>query len=204
MNFNIIQQEKYSRGELLLRSFFGFIYILIPHGIVLMFLSIASMFISFIAFWSILFTGKYPEGMYSFQIKFRKWQLRVNARLLNLRDGYPSFGIDSIDEGVVFEQPYPENLSRGILLLRAFLGLFYVLIPHLFILTFRTFATQVIIVIAWFAVLFTGKYPKGMFDFVVGTIRWNLRLGLYMSNMTDTYPPFTGKILATENISASN
>lgn len=199
MDFDIKHQDSYSRGELLLRSFFGFIYILIPHMFILFFLSIASIFMSFIAFWAILFTGKYPKGMFEFQVKFRRWQLRVNARLLNISDGYPAFGLDTKDENVTFEMEYPESLSRGTLLLRAFFGFFYVIIPHIFILYFRLIVVYVVIFIAWWAVLFTGKYPKGMFDFVVGTFRWAMRLGLYMGNMTDTYPAFTGKVLAGEN-----
>ena len=166
---------------------------------VLLFLSILSLFIGFIAFWAILFTGKYPKGMFEFQVKFRLWQLRVNARLLNLSDGYPAFGLDTKDENIIFEIEYPESLSRGNLLLRAFFGIFYVIIPHMFILYFRMIGVYVVICIAWWSVLITGKYPKGMFDFVVGTFRWAMRLGLYMGNMTDTYPAFTGKVLAGEN-----
>ncbi|MGB0886478.1 MAG: DUF4389 domain-containing protein [Vicingaceae bacterium] len=199
MNFDIKRQETYSRGELLLRSFFGVFYILIPHMFVLFFLAIASMVMGFIAFWAILFTGKYPKGMFEFQVKFRLWELRVNARLLNLSDGYPAFGLDAKDDSVTFEMEYPESLSRGNLLLKAFFGFFYVLIPHIFILYFRIIGVYVVVFIAWWAVLFTGKYPKGMFDFVVGTFRWFMRLGLFMGNMSDTYPAFTGKVLAGEN-----
>ena len=199
MNFDIKHQKSYSRKELLLRSFFGFIYILIPHMFVIWFLAIASIFINIIAFWSILFTGKYPKGMFEFQLKFRLWQLRVNARLLNLSDGYPAFGLDTKDENITFEMDYPKSLSRGNMLLRAFFGVFYVIIPHMFILFFRMIGVYVVLFIAWWSVLITGKYPKGMFNFVVGTFRWALRIGLYMGNMTDTYPAFTGKVLAGEN-----
>jgi hypothetical protein len=199
MNFDIKHQESYSRGELLLRSFFGFFYIMIPHMFILFFLSIASMFMGFIAFWSILFTGAYPKGMYEFQVKFRRWQLRVNARLLNLSDGYPQFGLDTEDNNVTFDIKYPESLSRGNLLLRAFFGIFYIMIPHMFVLYFRMIGTYFVIFIAWWAVLFTGEYPKGMHNFVVGTLRWAMRLGLYLGNMTDTYPAFTGKVLPGEN-----
>jgi len=67
------------------------------------------------------------------------------------------------------------------------------MIPHGFILLFRSIAAGFVIFIAWWIVLFTGKYPKGMHDFVTGTIRWGTRVNLYMGFMTDTYPPFTGK-----------
>jgi hypothetical protein len=88
---------------------------------------------------------------------------------------------------------YPEKLSRGILLLRTFLGFFYVMLPHGICLGFYGFAAAFVYVIAWFAVLFTGKYPKGLFDFIVGYQRWNARLGAYMTFLTDAYPPFSGK-----------
>ena len=69
----------------------------------------------------------------------------------------------------------------------------------MFLLYFRMIGVYVVLFIAWWAVLITGKYPKGMFDFIVGTLRWAMRLSLYLGNMTDTYPAFTGRVLAGEN-----
>ena len=106
---------------------------------------------------------------------------------------YPPFGSDATDEKTVVHVKYPETLSRGILLLRTFLGYFYVIIPHAFCLFFRVIGMYFVWFIAWWIVLFTGKYPKGMHDFVVGTLRWATRVNAYMSFLTDTYPPFSGK-----------
>ncbi len=193
MKFDIVHQESYSRGELLLRTFFGIFYIAIPHMVVLYFLGIWSAIINFIAFWSILFTGKYPKSMFEFQVKYIRWQMRVNARLLNLADGYPKFGLEAQDDAVIFEMEYPERLNPGSLILRVLFGFFYVLIPHIFALMIRLIVTDVLIFVAWWAVLFTGKYPEGMHKFNVGTLRWSLRLNLFMMYfMTDTYPPFSG------------
>lgn len=191
--FDVKHQETYSRGELLLRSFFAPFYIGIPHYFLLFFIAIGVSFVSFIAFFAVLFTGKYPKGMFDFVVKYMRWDARVSTRFLNLRDGYPKFGLEAEDEGITFEVPYPEKLSRGLVLLRAFFGFFYVLIPHGFVLYFRLLWSALLMFIAWFAVLFTGKYPQGMFDFVVGTYRWGYRVGLYMSLMTDEYPKFSGK-----------
>ncbi len=191
--YDIIYQENYSRGELLLRSFFGFIYIALPHLFILSFLSIWSAILTFIAFWSILFTGRYPESMFEFQVKLIRWNARLNARLNNLADGYPAFGLDVEDEHTIVEIPYPEKLDRGILILKVMFGGFYVLLPHGFILIFRTLATLVLVFLAWWAVLFTGKYPRSWFDFNVGTFRWSFRVNNYMSLLTDDYPPFSGK-----------
>ena len=94
---------------------------------------------------------------------------------------------------VKFSIDYPEKLSRGILLLKTFFGWLYVLIPHGIVLMFYGIAVCVVTVIAWFAILFTGKYPKGMFDFVVGYQRWSNRVNAYVMFLTDEYPPFHGR-----------
>jgi len=194
MKFEIIRQESYSRGQLLLRSFFGIFYIAIPHIFILLFLGIWSAIINFISFWTILFTGNIPKDLFDFQVKYIKWNTRLNASLSNLIDGYPEFGLDSEHPNINIEIPYPDSLSRGTLLLKVFLGFFYVLIPHIFILYFRMIATMFVQFIAWWAVLFTGNYPENMHNFVVGTLRWSFRLNLYISYlMTDEYPPFSGQ-----------
>lgn len=94
---------------------------------------------------------------------------------------------------VHFSIEYPEKLSRGILLLKTFLGWLYVLIPHGIALAIYGLAVFFVTIIAWFAILFTGKYPQGMFDFVVGYMRWNNRVNAYLMLMSDHYPPFSGK-----------
>jgi len=198
MYFNIQQQERYSRGELLLRTFLGAFYIMIPHGLLLAFMGIAGQVLTFISFWIILFTGSYPESFYEFQVKLINWSMRVNASLYNLVDGYPEFGLNGSHPQVELEVPYPEELSRGHALLKALFGAFYCALPHVFILYFRLLASAVVSIIAFWVVLFTGEYPKGMFNFQVGTLRWNLRLNLYLSFLTDKYPPFTGAVLEDE------
>lgn len=198
MKLSIQHQESYSRGELLLRTFFGWIYILIPHYFLLIFIGLWGAILQFAAFWVILFTGRYPQSMFEFQVGLLKWSVRLSARLLNVSDGYPAFGIKSTDEYTNLDIPYPEKVSRGLVLLRLFLGIFYVYLPHMFILYFRAIFVAILIFLAWWVVLFTGKYPDYMFDWVTGQIRWQLRVSLYMMYMTDTYPPFTGDELPDE------
>ncbi|MFT4679485.1 MAG: hypothetical protein ACI84C_002323 [Flavobacteriales bacterium] len=192
MKLIIAHQEQYSRGELLVRSFFGVFYIAIPHTFILFFLQIAAGFLQFLSFWAILFTGKYPESWFKFQEQVLHWRIRLNASLLNLVDGYPPFGLDAQMPGIEFEVPYIENSNRVSVLLRAVFGAFYVVLPHMFILMFRMLATYFLLFVAWWAVLFTGKYPKGMHDFNVGTLRWIMRVGVYLMYMDDNYPPFSG------------
>ncbi|MCB1146842.1 MAG: DUF4389 domain-containing protein [Leptospiraceae bacterium] len=193
MRLNIQRQESYSRGELLLRTFFGLIYIGIPHLFLLAFFGLWGAILGMIAWYVILFTGKYPQSWFEYQVKLQKWNLRLNARLSNMLDGYPAFGIDSEDPAITLEVPYPEELSRGKLLLKTFFGFFYVLLPHMFVLMFRQIWGAILQMITWYVVLFTGNYPENWFNFQVENIRWATRVNLYMANMTDEYPPFNGK-----------
>jgi hypothetical protein len=191
--FDIVHQQKYSRGELILRSFFGQLYILLPHGFLLFFMNIAAFILGFISWWAVLFTGKYPRSFFDFQVSILRWTARVQARMLHLADGYPPFGMDAVDDKIVLHIAYPERLNQGLLILRLFFAGIYVIIPHGFCLFFRAIAMLFVVFIAWWAVLFTGEYPKGMHEFVVGTIRWGTRVRIYLSFMTDKYPPFSGK-----------
>jgi hypothetical protein len=193
MKLTINYQESYSRGELLLRSFFGIFYILLPHAFLMIFFGIWSSILSFIAFWSILFTGRYPQSFFEFNAGMQRWSLRVNARVYNLADGYPSFGVNGTDEHTSLEIPYPETLSRGLLIVKVMFGLLYVFIPHIFILYFRIIWGAILGFIAFWSILFTGRYPQSFFEFQVGTLRWMTRVNLYMGLMTDEYPPFSGK-----------
>lgn len=199
MKLTIKHQESYSRGELLLRTFFGWLYILLPHYFVLVFVGIWSSILAFVTWWIILFTGRYPESMFEFQVKYQAWGIRVMARLNNLSDGYPAFGISASDEHTDFQVSYPEKLSRGLLLVKTFFGMIYVILPHIFVLLFRMIWNSILNFISWWAVLFTGKYPESFHQFSVGTIRWVTRINLYYGLwMTDVYPPFTGAELEDE------
>ena len=158
-----------------------------------MFMGLWSAILTFISFWVILFTGRYPQSFYEFQIGLQQWNLRVNARIMNLSDCYPAFGINASDEFTNFELPYPESLSRGLQIVKLLFGLIYVILPHGFLLFFRSIATIFMMFLAWWVVLFTGNYPKSWHAFNVGLIRWQVRVTLYMSFMTDEYPAFSGK-----------
>jgi hypothetical protein len=198
MYLSIQHQSAYSRGELLLRTFLGWLYIYIPHGFLFLFAGIWGIFLQFAAFWVILFTGTYPESIFQYLVKLLKWNLRVNARAYNLADGYPAFGIDGADDRTDLTIPYPENVSRGLTLLRLFFGILYVGIPHGAVLIFRGMYTGILMFLAWWSVLINGTYPKKFHGWSVGLIRWQMRVSLYLMFMTDTYPPFTGDELPGE------
>ena len=198
MNFSIKHQEKYSRLELLARTFFGLFYIGIPHSILLLILGIGVYCCQIYLFFVILFTGKYPKGIWEFLVNFEKYSIRVSSSLMNLCDGYPEFGLGGNHPNIEFSVPYKEEVSRLRMLGRWLLG-WLLLIPHIIVLYLRFIVVYFIFIIAWFSVLFTGKYPKGMFGFIEGTWRWYMRIYCWMIFFTDEYPAFTGNVLATEN-----
>ena len=193
MKLSITHQESYSRSELLLRGIFGILYIVLPHIFLLFFFSLWGTILSLVAFIAIIFTGRYPESMFEYQVNLLRWNLRLTARTSNLADDYPAFGLDGTDEHTALEIPYPERISRGLTIVRLLFGAFYVILPHGFILYFRILWGVILSIYAFISVLFTAKFPKGAHDFLVGTIRWQYRVSLYMGNMTDIYPPFSSK-----------
>ena len=193
MKLKITLQESYSRGQLLLRAFFGWLYIAIPHLFLLFFVGIWSSILAFVTFWVVLFTGEFPESIFEFQVKYLNWSLRVSAVLSNLVDGYPAFGISGTGETVSLQVDKPEKVSRGLVILRVLFGSIYVGIPHGFCLLFRLIGGFVLMFLAWWAVLFTGKYPERWHAYNVGTFRWSTRINLYLGYFTDQYPAFSGK-----------
>ena len=135
----------------------------------------------------ILFRKKYPRWWFDWNRELLRFSQRVHAYLVLLSDEYPS---TDEQQYVHLEIDYPNaetDLARGMPLIKWFLA-----IPHYFVLIFLYIAAFVCVVIAWFAILFTGRYPKSLFDFVVGVERWALRVGAYAFLLvTDKYPPFS-------------
>lgn len=134
----------------------------------------------------ILFRQKYPKWWFDWNLALSRFGMRVSAYLALMRDEYPS---TDEEQAVHLDLVYPDvktNLNRWLPLVKWFLA-----IPHYIILVFMGIAAVVCVIIAWFAILFTGRYPKGLFDFVLGVSRWSLRVEAYAFLMlTDKYPPF--------------
>ncbi len=195
LTFTVDYPEKLSRGWLLLKVLFGYFYIWLPHGIILALYEIAIDIVTFIAFWAILFTGKYPKGMFNFVVGFVRWFYNVYTHyIFLLHDEYPPFSNEQkADYPVTLDVEYPERLSRGGVVLKVLLGWLYVGIPHGIILALYGIVVSIVVWIAFWAILFTGKYPRGMFDFVVGFLRWALNVTAYLGLLRDEYPPFSGK-----------
>jgi hypothetical protein len=195
--FHVKYPEKLSQGMLLVRLFFASIYVGIPHMICLAIFEIGACFVMFIAWWCILFTGKYPEKMFHFVLRFYRWYLRVMVYCGFLTDQYPPFsGVKDVPgyDSMEFDIAYPEKLSQGMLIVKTLFGQLFVLIPHMFCLMFYAIWVCILYFLSWWVVLFTGKFPRGWFDTIVNFYRWYLRVLAYFPlMMTDVYPPFSGK-----------
>ena len=134
----------------------------------------------------IVFRQKYPRWWYDWNLELLRFQNRVGVYVGLLDDRYPS---TDERQSVSLEFPYPDakqGLNRWLPLVKWFLA-----IPHYIVLIFLGLASIVCVIIAWFAILFTGRYPRGLFDFVEGVLRWANRVTAYAFVLvTDQYPPF--------------
>ena len=135
----------------------------------------------------ILFRKKYPRWWFDWNLAYLRFTMRIGAYFMLLRDEYPS---TDEEQAVHLEIAYPDaqnELMRGMPLVKWFLA-----IPHYVVLFFLGIAAAVCVIFTWFAILFTGRYPRGLFDFVVGVTRWCLRVDAYaLILVTDRYPPFS-------------
>jgi Domain of unknown function (DUF4389) len=134
----------------------------------------------------IVFRQKYPRWWFDWNLELLRFSNRVTAYLALLDDRYPS---TDEHQSVSLDFPYPnakEGLNRWLPIVKVLLG-----IPHFIIVGLLSIAAFFAVVLAWFAILFTGRYPRGLFDFVVGVLRWwNRVVGYALVLVTDEYPPF--------------
>ncbi len=183
----------------------------IPHYVILFFLWIAYFVVSVIAFFAILFTGRYPRGLFEFNSGVLRWSWRVGFYSYSAlgTDRYPPFALGPADYPADIEVPYPERLSRGLVLVKWWL----LAIPQYIIVAIFTGnwvygsawgdrwygwawtpigggLIGILVLFAGVALLFTGRYPRGLFDLVIGLNRWVYRVVAYASLMRDEYPPF--------------
>jgi hypothetical protein len=181
--------------------------LLIPHLFVLLFLWLAVFVLTVVAGFAILFTGRYPRGIFDFNVGVLRWSWRVGFYGYNAlgTDRYPPFTLKDVsDYPARLDIAYPERLSRGLVLVKWWL----LAIPHYLIIggltgtgapsnsTADNWSYEPIgllsglLLVAAVGLLFTGRYLPGVFDFVLGINRWISRVGVYSLLMTDSYPPF--------------
>ena len=174
--------------------------LVIPHVIVLLFLWIAVFFLTVVAFFVILFTERYPRGIFDFNVGVLRWTWRVTYYSYGAlaTDRYPPFSLAPLEDyPATLEVDYPERLSRGLVLVKWWL----LAIPHYVVVAIFTGGSGsgysspgligVLVIFAAVVMLFRGgRYPGGIFDFVMGMNRWSLRVAAYALLMRDEYPPF--------------
>jgi uncharacterized protein DUF4389 len=186
--------------------------LLVPHYIVLAFLFIAFALITLVAFFAILFTGRYPRALFDFNLGVLRWWWRVSYYGYSAlaTDQYPPFSLaEKPDYPATLDIAYPQRLSRGLVLVKWWL----LALPHYLLLglimggtsytvtsaaggqtsTWTIVTTSLLSLLVCFAgvgLLFTARYPRGLYDFAMGVDRWVLRVTAYAALMTDAYPPF--------------
>lgn len=186
----------------------------IPHYIVLFFLWLAFTVLTVVAFFAILFTGRYPRGIFDFNVGVLRWSWRVAFYAYGVlgTDRYPPFSLSAdVDYPAQLDVAYPQRLSRGLVLVKWWL----LAIPHYLVVSaFVSGGFQVsesmgsttvpedsqwmimpslmslLVLFAAITLLFTGGYPRGIFNFLLGLHRWALRVTAYTALLTDQYPPF--------------
>jgi hypothetical protein len=165
----------------------------IPHLLVLEALQAAAQILAVISWFAILFTGRLPAGIARFQAMYLRYSIRTATYTGFLREEYPPFTLDTTttDPGDdprarVDVDPQIEDRNRVTTGFRLILA-----IPHVIVLAVLGIALAVVLIIAFFAVLFTGRWPEALRTFALGVGRWWLRVQVYLLLLTDDYPPFT-------------
>jgi hypothetical protein len=175
-------------------------FLAIPHYVVLAFLWLVFIVLSVVAFFAILFTGRYPRAIFDFNVGVLRWTWRVlyYSYAALATDRYPPFSLrDDPAYPARLQVEYPQRLSRGLVLVKWWL----LAIPHYLVIGLFVGGTYavwhvgggligVLVLIAAVIVAVTGSYPEPVFDFVLGMNRWVLRVAAYAALMTDRYPPF--------------
>jgi uncharacterized protein DUF4389 len=179
-------------------------FLAIPHYVVLFFLTIAFILTTIVAFFSIVFTGRYPRELFNFNVGVMRWWWRVDFYALAAigTDRYPPFTLADVDYPCRLEVPYPEQLSRWKPLVKSWLFAF----PHWIAIGAFTggiwlFSSSsdwhlgislntLLVLVAGFTLLFRGRYPRDVFELLIGINRWVYRVIAYAALMRDEYPPF--------------
>ena len=181
VTFGVAYPESPNRWLILIRWLLA-----VPHLIVLSVLLALAGIVTLIAFFTILFAKTYPDALWRFVVGVLRWVQRVAAYVFFL-DRYPPFGMgEGSYEPVTFTVEKPEQFNRWLPLIKWLLVL-----PHFVVLSVLSVLSEIAVLVLALGVLFTGRYPRGLFDFLVGVGRWNVRAWAYFVLLVDRYPPFS-------------
>jgi len=167
--------------------------LIIPHLIVVAFLGFASFVLTIIAFFAILFTGKYPKGIFDFNVGVLRWSWRVGFYSYSAlgTDKYPPFSLDpDPNYPADLEIDYPEKLSRGLIFVKWLLAFPHWIIVWIFSAAGRVGLVTLLSIVNAVILLFTGNITGELFNIVIGMNRWSYRVFAYAFLMRDEYPPF--------------
>jgi Domain of unknown function (DUF4389) len=186
--------------------------LLIPHYIVLVFLWIAFFLLTIVAFFAILITGRYPRGIFEFNLGVLRWTWRVGFYSYSAlaTDRYPPFSLGHVpDYPATLDVDYPEHLSRGLVLVKSWLlAIPQYLVVALFVGGWGHLlgpgVAGLLVLFAAVGLLFRARYPQSIFDFVMGMNRWTVRVAAYAALMRDEYPPFRLDMGGDEPVAANS
>lgn len=171
--------EQQSRWKALLR-----IFLAIPVLLLLSVVQYAVLFATLVLLITVAARGRPPQWLFNFHVAANQWIVRATAYFLLLTDEYAPFGEPA---GIRYDAQYPERLSRW----RLVFWKLITAVPHVIVLSLLQYTIIVVSFIAWIAILASGRYPKGLHDYVTGFLRWGARVHAYAISLTDEFPPFS-------------
>ncbi len=181
VHLDIDRQDDYSRFMPLIKWLLA-----IPHYIALLVLGIGAAIVAIISFFAVLFTGRYPEGMFNYIVGVHRWAYRVVGYTFLMVDPYPPFTLDDDPSYPVrFNIDYPEHVERWRPLIAWLL-----VIPFLIVAYFVYLMAEIMVFFAFFTILFTRQFPDGLFNIARIGLRWNARGNAYAYWLVTKYPPF--------------
>jgi Na+/H+ antiporter NhaC len=181
-NAEIERQESYTRFLPLIKWL-----LVLPHFLVLTVLYIGVFVAWIISFFAVIITGRFPRGLWNFIVGTYRWTWRATAYYLLMTDRYPPFTLDEVpDYPARLDVEYPETVARWRPLVHWILIIPYAIIGYVLGLIL-----YVLIFVAFWAILFTKKFPEGLFDLSRGFLQWQYRAGVYTGFLVTRYPPFT-------------
>jgi hypothetical protein len=184
--------ESSSRGLALLFILFGLkAFALIVQMIVMFVYGIGALFVFLISQLVVLFSGRYPEGMHAFLCGLLRWSNQMNGWLMGLTDTFPPFAPSHDPYPIETTIVRPAHSSRGWAAMTIFLIKFLALFPHVVVLYVLGLIQGLLALVANLVILFTGRFPDGLFDFIVAVLRWQTRVGAFAFGLVDEYPPFS-------------